>query len=195
LSRATSERVDDLIDAHQRACDGFQAVADQVPDDKWGVPTPCTEWDARALVEHVIGFHEFLLIRPLGARAHRPREGPADRWRATATALFDALSEPDALDRETELPGGGTSSPRTMLASLTNDVVAHHWDLARATGIDLDPDPDLVARAWEIASSDKSFGGGGDMFDPAVQVPEDAPVLDKLVARYGRDPAWSPPHA
>jgi uncharacterized protein (TIGR03086 family) len=186
--------MDELIERHRRACDGLQALADQVPDDKWGEPTPCTEWDARALVEHVIGFHEFLLIRPLGARAHRPKDGsPADRWRATSEALFAALGEEGALDRETALPGGGTSKPRTILAALTNDVVAHTWDLARATGVDTDPDPELVARAWEIASADKSFGGGDDMFNASVPVPEDAPVLDKLVALYGRDPSWSPP--
>jgi uncharacterized protein (TIGR03086 family) len=164
-----------------------------VPDDKWGVPTPCSEWDARALVEHVIGFHEFLVIRPLGARAKRPRGGsPPDRWRATSVAIFEALTQPDALDRDLELFNESTARMRTLLPSLTNDVVAHHWDLARATGIDLDPDPELVARAWEIASADRGFGGGNDMFAPAVPVPDDAPLLDKLVALYGRDPAWSP---
>ena len=48
----------------------------------------------RALVEHLIGFHEVLILRALGVRAHRPRTGPAERWTATQTALFDALTEP-----------------------------------------------------------------------------------------------------
>ena len=185
--------MDAILEDHGRACAVFQAVADQVPDDRWGVPTPCTEWDARAIVEHVIGFHEFLVIRPLGARAHRPKDGrPADRWRATTTTLLAALGEPGAFDRDIDLPGGGTTRLRGLVPSLTNDVIAHTWDLARATGVDAAIDPDLVARAYAIASSDPSFGAGDDMFDPAVPVPDDADDLTKLVALYGRDPAWSP---
>ena len=117
-----------LIEQHRRACDDFGRVAERVVD--WDSPTPCDEWDARALVEHVIGFHDFLLLRPLGVRANRPRGDPAARWRATSDALFTALAAPDVLDRETELPGGGTSTPRTMLAALTTDVLVHTWDLA-----------------------------------------------------------------
>ena len=83
--------------------------------EQWTLPTPCTEWDATALVEHVIGFHDFLLLRPLGVRAHRPRTDPAARWEATAAVLFAALDVDGVLDRATELPGGGQSSPRQMI--------------------------------------------------------------------------------
>lgn len=183
-----------LLEAHGRACTALQTVADRVQDDQWDSPTPCTEWDARALVEHVIGFHEFLVIRPLGARARRQKDGsPADRWRATQDTLLAALGEPGALDRDLDLPGGGTTRLRGLVPSLTNDVIAHTWDLARATGLDAEIDPDLVSRAYAIASSDASFGAGDDMFDPAVPVADDADDLTKLVALYGRDPAWAPP--
>ncbi|MDQ1466873.1 MAG: hypothetical protein QOH10_1288, partial [Actinomycetota bacterium] len=60
--------MDELVVRHRRACDGFAGVADRVPAERWTAATPCSEWDARALVEHVIGFHEFLLLRPLGVR-------------------------------------------------------------------------------------------------------------------------------
>lgn len=185
--------MDPILEDHGRACTLFQQVADRVPDHHWTLPTPCTEWDARALVEHVIGFHDFLVIRPLGARAKRPREGPADRWRATAATLAAALREPGALDRDIDLPEGGTMRLRVLVPSLSNDVIAHTWDLSRATGLDIEIDPELVARAYAIASSDPSFRGGDDMFDPAVPVADDADDLTKLVALYGRDPAWSPP--
>ena len=126
----------DLVDRHRRACESFSNIAAQLHDDQWDLPTPCTEWDARAVVEHVIGFHEFLLLRPLGVRAHRPKTDPAARWSATSNAMFAALDTPGTLDRETELLGGGASSPRTMLAALTTDVLVHTWDLARAANLD-----------------------------------------------------------
>jgi len=149
----------DLVDAHRHACDEFSRVAAAVEPDQWTAPTPCTEWDARAVVEHVIGFHDFLLLRPLGVRANRPRIGPPARWDATKTALFGVLGESGALDRETELPGGGTSTPRTMLAALTTDVLVHTWDLARATG---------QTPAPEVEASAIAYGR-----DPAWRPPDD----------------------
>jgi uncharacterized protein (TIGR03086 family) len=137
--------VTDLVDQHRRACDGFARVAASVQPDQWERPTPCSEWDARALVEHVIGFHDFLLLRPMGVRANRPRTDPAARWDATRTAVFSALDPPGALDQSTELPGGGQSTPRTMLAALTTDVLVHTWDLARAT--DQSPAPEALEAA------------------------------------------------
>src|SRR5262249_49770488 len=130
-----------MIEQHREACDEFLRVACAVPDDRWSALTPCTEWDARAVVEHVIGFHEILLLRPLGVRAHRPREGEAARWQATSTALFAALAVDGSLDRELETISGEMSSPRRMLPALTNEMVVHAWDLGVATGVDLQVDP------------------------------------------------------
>lgn len=184
--------MDELVVRHRVACDGFLRVADSVRDDQWSNPTPCTEWDARALVEHVIGFHEFLLLRPFGVRANRPKEGAAARWRATSDALFGLLDTDGALDRSSDLPGGGQSSPRTMLAALTTDVLVHTWDLAVAAGIDPTLDADLCERAL-AALGDRAAGERDTLVGPAVPVAADAALPDRVVARYGRDPKWGAP--
>jgi hypothetical protein len=31
------------------------------------------------------------------------------------------------------------------------------------------------------------------LFGPVVEVPDDAPLLDRVIGLTGRDPAWSPP--
>src|SRR2546421_2847701 len=121
-SIAEDHPVDELLERHRRACAEFARVAHAVPPDAWSAPTPCTEWDARALVEHVIGFHDFLLLRPLGVRANRPRTDPRARWEATRIAIFVALERPGAIDEATDLPGGGQSTPRAMLGALTTEV-------------------------------------------------------------------------
>jgi uncharacterized protein (TIGR03086 family) len=178
-----------LIERHRRACDGFARVAGAVPSEKWDRPTPCSDWDARALVEHVIGFHDFLLLRPLGMRAERPRDDPAARWAATAAALFTALAEPGVLDRATELPGGGQSTPGKMLGALTTDVLVHTWDLARA--VDLPPDLDLQLCASAVdALLANDLPRDNGMFEPAVAVAGDADAATRLIAFYGRDPDW-----
>jgi uncharacterized protein (TIGR03086 family) len=184
--------VDELVGRHRRACDEFSRVAAAVPADRWVAPTPCTDWDARAVVEHVIGFHDFLLLRPLGVRAHRPRTGPAERWAATSEALFSALTEEGALDRTTELPGGGASTPRTMLAALTTDVLVHTWDLARATGVDPQLDAELCADALEVVDPNAAATG---MRGAPVAISEAADACDRLVAAWGRDPMWTSPAA
>jgi uncharacterized protein (TIGR03086 family) len=181
--------MDALVERHRRACDGFARVADAFGAEQWSLPTPCTEWDARALVEHVIGFHEFLLLRPLGIRARRPREGPAARWRATADALFTYLETDDALDRATDLPGGGQSSPRRMLGALTTDVLVHTWDLARTGGIAPQLDRELCAAAHEAAHA-AGLSRESGMIGAEIAVPADADVETRLIALYGRDPAW-----
>jgi uncharacterized protein (TIGR03086 family) len=180
---------DGLIERHRVACTGFLRVAQLVRPEQWDGPTPCTEWNADAVVEHVIGFHEFLLLRPLGVRAHRPRTGPAARWEATSTALFAALDVPGTVDRVTELPGGGHGSPRTMLDALTVDVVVHTWDLARAADLEPALDRELCVRACDAVRVD-GVRGSSDMFAARVAVPSDADAATKLVAAYGRDPAW-----
>jgi uncharacterized protein (TIGR03086 family) len=182
--------MDALAARHQRACDGFTRVTRAVTDDQWTAPTPCPEWDARALVEHVIGFHEFLLLRPLGVRANRPREGPADRWAATSEALFTTLAANDGvLDRATALPGGGESTPRTMLAALTTDVLVHTWDLARATNVDEPLDEELCADAYEAVRA-TGLARDGQMIGPEVPAGDEVAPSTRLAAFYGRDPSW-----
>jgi uncharacterized protein (TIGR03086 family) len=181
----------ELVEHHRRACAGFSRITAQIADDQWQCPTPCDQWDARMLVEHVIGFHEFLLLRPLGVRANRPRAGAAARWDATSVALFGALDVPGALERETELPGGGTSSARTMLGALTTDVLVHTWDLARAASVDPQLDAELCTLAYDAARA-AGVGAATEMVHAEVPVPADADAPTRLIALYGRDPAWRP---
>jgi uncharacterized protein (TIGR03086 family) len=103
--------------------------------------------------------------------------------------MFAALDTPGTLDRETALPGGGTSSPRKMLAALTTDVLVHTWDLARAVDLPPDLDPQLCASAVDALRGNDLPRDNG-MFQPAVVVADDADAATRLIAFYGRDPDW-----
>ena len=184
--------MDGLVNRHHRACDRFGAVAKAFPSEQWAAPTPCTEWTAHALVEHVIGFHEFLLLRPLNVRVHRPRKGRYERWNTTAAALFDCLDAEGVLDCATDLPGGGQSSARLMLAALTTDVLVHTWDLARAGGIEPDLDSELTAAAYDSAMSTGLRRDDG-MIGPEIIGDFASDIESRMVAFYSRDPAWQPP--
>src|SRR2546426_10176418 len=96
--------MDQIVELHRRASEGLLGVAEAAAG-RWDRRSPCPEGDARGVVEHVIGFHEVLGLKPLGVRVERPRDDPAARWRVTADALLSALSGAAALGTAVEVPG------------------------------------------------------------------------------------------
>lgn len=160
---------------HLAACRRF-GEAVRSADGKWDRPTPCDAWDARGVLEHVIGFHDVLLLRPLQLKPQRPRHDPQRRWELT----YDALKE--ALDREWALD--------VPLPHLTRDVLVHTWDLARAVDAD-----DRLDSTWCAMFFDQLPTEGlsaSEMFAPPVAVDDDADIQSRLLARLGRDPSWGP---
>src|SRR4051812_37910844 len=126
----------------------------------WAAPSPCPGWDARGIVEHVIGFHDVLILRPFGAKPHRPADAPQQRWDLTYTALATVLHRDDLVRGPVDIPAIGTRPParidlRTLLPMLSQELVVHTWDLARATGGDDQLDPELCAQLLDrIRSND-----------------------------------------
>lgn len=177
--------------AHREACSGFTELVDQVDAARWGWPTPCTEWDARALVEHVIGFHEFLLLRPLEIRAHRRRHGPCARWRATMTAIDEAHAHLDRLGEPVEYFDGVARPPGELLGALADDVLVHTWDLARAVGCPDRMDSAQCRRALRNAVAATESRSGSGLFGPPLPVDEAADDQARLLALLGRDPSWT----
>lgn len=159
---------------HRRALAGFGHVVAEVGD-RWSAPSPCSEWDARGVLEHVIGFHEVLVLRPLGVRANRPKDDPVGRWAATHVAIGRALDSELGDDMQNLLP------------ALTTDVLIHTWDLARAAGVDGTLDPELSRWAYDAVLR-HPVPDGSEMFGPPVAVPAGADLQTKLLAACGRRP-------
>jgi hypothetical protein len=82
-------------------------------DGKWDHRSPCDEWDARAVLEHVIGFHDVLLLRPMGLKPDRPRDDPQRRWQLTYRQLEKAFESGIGPDAAATLP------------NITRDVLMH----------------------------------------------------------------------
>jgi len=172
----------DVIQDHRLACERFTAAVCSAAG-RWGAPSPCTEWDARAVLEHVIGFHDVLLLLPLEAKPTRPKDDPEARWTVTVDALFPALSRPGVLDAQR----------KALLGVLTTDVLVHTWDLGKATGAEVILDARLCQIGLGRALANKAKVEGSDMFGTPVPVEEEADAQDRLLGFLGRDPGWSPP--
>jgi len=68
------------------------------------------------------------------------------------------------------------------------DQLAHGWDLAQATGQQLDVDPDAVDAAWDFTQENMGPAGRGEgkPFQEAVDISESEPKLERLMAFMGR---------
>lgn len=66
------------------------------------------------------------------------------------------------------------------------------WEFARLVGADATLPPDLVRGMWEQLSPVADAWREMGVFPPAVSVPADAPLQDRLLGLTGRDPAAPP---
>ncbi|MGA8544093.1 MAG: hypothetical protein WB785_02390 [Mycobacterium sp.] len=169
-----------LGERHLAVCRRFGDSV-RAADGKWDRRSPCDAWDARGVLEHVIGFHDVLLLRPLGLKPDRPRDDPQLRWQLTYDQLVKVF-ESGQLDAIAVVP------------NLTRDVLVHTWDLARAVGADDRLDARWCEQFYAALPNGPLALSGSGMFDDPVAVDDHADVQSKLIARLGRNPSWQSPN-
>jgi uncharacterized protein (TIGR03086 family) len=175
------------VDRHRLACDGFAEQASSVGD-RWNNASPCSEWNARDVFEHVIGFHEVLVLRPLGVKVNRPKGDVPGRWDATQAAVFKALEATS--NQPVDLPEGSTLDVSNLLPMLTIDVLVHTWDIAKAIGDQPELDSELCQWALDVSRGHEDALRSSGMYNQAVVVATNSDAPDQLVALLGRDPYW-----
>lgn len=181
---------------HLRIC---RAFGDQVElvGEGWHLQSPCSDWDARGVLEHVIGFHDVLLLRPFDVKPQRPKGDPVGRWTATADTLERLFKRRGLFDGVVEVPPVGNNPPSAIDAArlvplLSLDVLVHTWDLARAAGHDVTLDPHLTELFLsKLPLGDTALTKTG-MYDSPWDVPADADPQTRLLGRLGRNPHWNP---
>jgi len=177
-------------------------VAD-IGDDQLAAPTPCPGSTVADLLDHVGG----LCLAFTGAAAKDPATGSqapsADGsrldpdWRTRLPERLDRLAA--AWQDDGAWAGltraGGVDLPGEVAGRVAaNEVVVHGWDLARATGHDYTCEPGVLQAAYEFVQQAvaQNPDGSEGLFGRPVSVPDDAPLLDRLIGLTGRDPAWRP---
>lgn len=173
-----------------------------VEDDHLDRPTPCEDRTVGQLVQHLVGLT--LAFRAAADKDFGPyTDTPPDDggwpqveagWREALQQQVPALVEAWRADAAWTgmTRAGGIDLPGEIAARVALDeVVLHGWDLARATGQDYHLDDDIARACLAFVETFDAAGTPG-LFGPAVPAADDAPVLDRLVARAGRDPRWAP---
>jgi uncharacterized protein (TIGR03086 family) len=180
----------EITDRYRRVADTFSARIAEVPPDAWDSPSPCEGWAARDVVAHVTEASGRFLGR-VGVELPEGLDATADpvgAWEVARQAMLAALEDPAVAGQEYDSPMGPTTLERTVGMFGVGDVLVHTWDLARATGLDEQLDPDEVRRLYEVMSPNDEMMRKGDSFGPKVEVPDDADEQTKLLAFTGRHP-------
>lgn len=176
------------------------AVITGVRPEQMGGPTPCTAFDVRTLIGHLL--FAARRIGQVGRRQEVTTDGPAvvgladgDWAPAFEEAARDAVAawaRWDALTGDIALPFG-TFPAEFVVWMYVLEHLAHAWDLAVATGSPVALDQSLAETALPEAKRMivPEFRGGEEMpFGPIVEVPAEAPAVDRLAGFLGRDPAF-----
>ncbi|MFJ6853584.1 TIGR03086 family metal-binding protein [Streptomyces sp. NPDC091271] len=189
---ATDPR-DGLFKAVALAGETLAALRPEQYDDA----TPCPEYSVRDLANHQVSVLRRLAVMGAGGSfmshphfAQDVADGEWDRAWAESRKEFDEVwSDPAVLGREIGLPWGPV--PGAVASVIyTNEFVLHIWDLAKATGQSPEWDPEMLAAplAYMHRAVPAEPRGNPVPFGPVVEVPEDAPAIDRLVGWYGRRP-------
>ena len=173
---------------YRRVADGFGRRLTGVREDQWNGPTPCTEWDVRALVVHVIATQGRVVAMVTGAPPPEVEEDGdlAAQWSRATASVTAALDDPELSSKT--VGGSFGEQPFESLVSrlLCSDTIFHTWDLARATGQDEALDREAVEKAMEFLEplDDAIRRPGG--FAPRIDPPPDADVQIRLLNFGGR---------
>lgn len=203
-----------VTDLHRRSVEGFKARLDaleQADGAAWDAPTPCAEWDVRALVNHIV--NEDLWTVPLMEGATMEEVGdrfdgdllgddPVAIARAACDAAITAAASGVVAGTTVHLSFGDTPADEYAY-QLAADHIIHGWDLAVATGGDPTIDPELVeaCAAWFAGREDLYRGAGaigprpeaGGDGEPSGGEAGAGGPQDRLLRAFGRDPSWRPP--
>ena len=187
--------VADLPRVHRFALAETEQIVARVVPAQWRDPTPCSEWDVRALLEHIVRENLWAValmagrtIQEVGDRLEGDVLGadPLRAYQVSARAAAELFEEPGALERPVAVSYGPVPG-RVYLGHRFLDALVHGWDLARATGQRVQLDPGLVEALWQlVVEPEGTAGQPSDWFGPEVPVADEADLQTRLLARLGR---------
>ena len=187
----------EIAERYRRRADAFEQKVAAVAPDQWENQSPCAKWTARDVVEHVVTMHGVMLTPVF--RKLEPADDPLSAFQEARAAIEDVLDDPIAALTESDTPGGRMTVEQHIDQVVSDDLVLHGWDLARATAQDETIEPVDIERLWatEVTippdlmakyRTPGAFGEGIEVYGAEVPVASDAPLQDRLLGLLGRQP-------
>ncbi|HET7248096.1 MAG TPA: TIGR03086 family metal-binding protein [Streptosporangiaceae bacterium] len=188
---------DDLVKLHGRCGHRFAVLVAGVGAGQWRNDTPCSEWDVRTLVHHLLYEQRWvpllldgLTIEQVGDRFDGDLMGDdTSAWPGLLASVIEqahaAVARPGALDQTVHLSYGDAPGQEYVL-QLTADLAVHAWDLARATGQDDTLDPGAVALLLPWAEANAALLTASGMFGAPIDTGPNASNDARLLGLLGR---------
>ena len=171
--------MDDLVELHDQALRATGGIVSGVAPDQWQTATPCADWNARELVNHLVSGNLWAAelaagatIADVGDRLDGDVLGtdPTIAYDESARAASAVFHRPGAMDAPCAVsygpvPGSVYAGHRFI------DVVVHGWDLAVASDQDPTLDGPLVEGCLEVVEPQADLLRASGMFRDDVTAP------------------------
>ncbi|HEX3588732.1 MAG TPA: TIGR03086 family metal-binding protein [Pseudonocardiaceae bacterium] len=176
---------------YDRAAAVATSVVERISEEQFGLPTPCTAWTVRGVLNHIV-IGNMIADAIVAGVAHPNRNVdhlsrvPKDTFARSMVRTRETLTTPGLFDRVVSTPVG--ERPGLYLVHLSvAELLVHSWDLAQATGQSTDLDAELVQ--WVRTDWQTRLGDTPRTLLPFGEpqpVPDQATAADRLAAYLGR---------
>jgi uncharacterized protein (TIGR03086 family) len=185
------------LELHGRCGRRFAALVTGMSPEQWHDNTPCSEWDVRALVHHLLYeqrwvpvLFEGLTIDQVGDRFEGDLMGDdTSTWPSLlASSIEEAhtvVAKPEALERTVHHSFGDAPAPEYVM-QLTADLAIHSWDLARGHRAGRHPRTRRRRRAAPLDGSERRPAGRVGHLRPPIDTGREAPDDVRLLGLLGR---------
>ncbi|MER6630154.1 TIGR03086 family metal-binding protein [Streptomyces sp. NPDC000987] len=181
---------------YARATEQAAELIRTVRPEQLSAPTPCAEYDVRALLGHVVGGTLRMAVAGEGGdglavhpSADVADDGWADAFEEVRARALRAWADDARMQAPVRVPWGEVPGA-AALSGYTMELVTHTWDLSEALGRPLPLDPELGEFALSVARRVLADArrDGDTYFGSARPAPEGADVYGELAAWLGRAP-------
>lgn len=156
-------------------------------------PTPCSEWDVRKLLNHVVTGTQWFTTVILGEASpdrsiDQIGSDPVAAFKTRADEYRAAMFAPGALEKSYSHPAGDVTGERYNLMRV-NEYLCHGWDLAAALKTTANFDDELAGRCLamlelQLDGRPREVGKG---FGVAIDQPGTTSNYQRLIAFAGRN--------
>lgn len=156
-------------------------------------PTPCTDWDCRTLVNHML--YELLWVPDLlegktiagvGSKYDGDLVGSDlhHNWHIAAHKAANAVNVAD-VSRTVHLSYADVPA-ENYIKEIGGDILIHAWDVGQSLCCSLIFDTDVAQAVYDNILPRKDEFARSGLFCTPINVPQDANIQTKLLALVGR---------
>ncbi len=184
-----------VSDCYLRSLDSTINFVTNVSDDAWGNDTPCSDWNVKDVVNHIVYENVWMValfngrtIAEVGDEFEGDLVGddPAGVYLRTANEVKAILAEPDAMSRTCQISSGPVSGA-DYAKELFLDTLIHGWDIAVGSKQDATLDPYLVEQCTPLGQAIADNDAYRSAFKAPTEGAKSSDPQTHLLALLGRD--------